>query len=245
MLLKYENEKTTFNCYNSLIEKASVYKKLASVFKGSFGQDYRKDIFDWKYLNLFSNDSIIQEILINKKPIGYRGLWKIKNYPNSYQCIDTCIHPDYQGKGIFRLSNQHLIKEIGYFYNYPNELSKPGYLKSGWKEISKMDIYLNKIENFEYCNWDKPFLNWRFVNHPYFKYYKTKIKDGYAILRFKKRLPVHVESTKHNIDLQEITNPIFSLKYDLKKNGIKVKNAGSIIGYNFNQGLRSSYFDMI
>ena len=245
MLLKYENEKTTFNWYNSSIEKASVYKKLASVFKRSFGQNYKKDIFDWKYLSFFSNDSIIQEILIDEKAIGYRGLWKIKNYPNAYQCIDTCIHPDYQGKGIFKLSNQHLIKKIGSFYNYPNQISKPGYLKSGWEEISKMYIYINKLENFEFCDWDNSFLDWRFVRHPYIKYYKTKIRDGYAILRFKKRLPVHVESTTHNIDLQEISNPTYSFKYDLKKNGLKIKNAGSILGYNFNEELRSSYFDMI
>ena len=243
--MKYENKKITVNWHKSLIEKTSVYKNLASVFERSFGQAYRKNIFDWKYLHIYSKNSYIQEILIDEKPIGYRGLWEIYNYPNAYQCIDTCILPNYQGKGIFRLSNQNLIKEIGSFYNYPNQKSKPGYLKSGWDELSKMHIYLNKLENFEYCNWDKPFLNWRFVNHPYIKYYKTKIKDGYAILRFKKRLPVHVESSKHNIDLQEITNPIFSLKYDLKKNGIKVKNAGSILGFNFNEELRSSYFDMI
>jgi hypothetical protein len=234
-----------FLIHKTSFEKEKIFHRFKKIFKYSFNQDYKKYTFDWKFLDSYSSNSVIQEIILNEKPIGYRGLWKVKNYPNAYQCIDTCILPNYQGKGVFKLSNQHLIDNIGSFYNYPNQKSKPGYLKSGWDELSKMHIYLNKLENFEYCNWDKSFLNWRFVNHPYVKYYKTKIKDGYAILRFKKRLPIHVESTKHDIDLQEITNPIFSLKYDLKKNGIKVKNAGSIIGYNFNQGLRSSYFDMI
>ncbi len=235
-------------CFEYLrLEKEKIFfkKDFVKIFYKSFNQKYLDKVYYWKYLDTHSKSSLIQQIIFKREIIGFRGLWKVENYPNSYQCIDTCIHPGYQGKGIFRLSNQHLIKEIGSFYNYPNQISKPGYLKSGWKEISKIDIYLNKLENFEYCNWDKPFLNWRFVNHPYIKYYKTKIKNGYAILRFKKRLPVQVESTKHNIDLQEIANPVFSLKYDLKKNGIKIKNAGSILGYNFNKGLRSSYFDMI
>lgn len=236
--LKFIIHKTSF-------EKEKIFFVFKEIFKYSFKQEYKKNTFDWKFLKTYSSSSKIQEILIDEKPIGYRGLWKVKNYPNAYQCIDTCIHPDYQGKGIFRLSNQHLINNIGSFYNYPNQKSKPGYLKSGWEEISKMDIYLNKLNNFEYCDWDESFLDWRFVRHPYIKYYKTKIRGGYAILRFKKRLPVHVESTTHNIDLQEISNPTYSFKYDLKKNGLKIKNAGSIIGYNFNEELRSSYFDMI
>jgi len=234
-----------FRYYLDIRLKNFSFDSFKLLFFESFGQVYNKEIFNWKYLQNYSSQSIIQEIILNEKPIGYRGLWKVKNYPNAYQCIDTCILPDYQGKGIFKLSNQNLIKEIGSFYNYPNQISKPGYLKSGWDEISKMNIYLNKLENFEYCDWDDSFLDWRFVRHPFIKYYKTKINNGYAILRFKKKLPVQVESTSCNIDLQEIPNPIFSLKYDIKKNGIKVKNAGSILGFNFNEELRSSNFDMI
>ena len=187
----------------------------------------------------------LQEIILDKKSIGFRGLWKVENYPDSYQCIDTCIHPNYQGKSIFKLSNKNLIDNFGCFYNYPNFLSKPGYIKSGWVEVSKINIYVNRLENFKYCNWDEDFLDWRFVRHPYIKYYKTKIRGGYAILRFKKNLPIHIESTKINLKLEEIKNPFFSFKYDLKKNGTKVKNAGSVLTYNFNGKLRSSYFDMI
>ncbi|MBU78927.1 MAG: hypothetical protein CMD29_02240 [Flavobacteriales bacterium] len=234
-----------FKYYNKNDIDQKLWKRYNKIFQKAFNTKIKLESFNWKYLNLFTQDSIIQEINYSSKVIGYRGLWKVKNYPNEYQCIDTCILPNYQGEGIFKSSNKHLIDKIGSFYNYPNQKSKPGYLKSGWKEISKMNIYLNKLENFEFCNWDNSFLNWRFVSHPYIKYYKTKIKDGYAILRFKKKLPVHIESTVHNIDLQEIPNPMYSFKYDLKKNGIKVKNAGSILTYNFKGKLRSSYFDMI
>lgn len=234
-----------FKICNSTTEKENLFKSFQEVFKYSFNQTYDVKIYQWKYLQNFSLKSLIQEILIDKKPIGYRGLWKVKNYPNAYQCIDTCIKPDYQRKGVFRLSNQHIIKELGTFYNYPNSDSRPGYIKSGWVEESKMNIYFNRLENFEYCNWDEDFLEWRFVRHPYIKYYKVKISGGYAILKFKKNLPIHIESTKINLKLEEIKNPFFSFKYDLNKNGIKVKNAGSVLTYNFNGNLRSSYFDMI
>ena len=238
-------EKLRFNYCKSLDKKKSLYNNLSSVFKKSFDQTYNKKIYNWKYLNVNSSESIIQEIIVNDKPAGYRGLWKVKNYPNFFQCIDTCIHPDFQGKGIFKLSNQNLVSEIGSFYNYPNQKSKPGYIKSGWREISKMNIYLNEINNFEFCDWGKNFLEWRFVSHPYIKYYKVKLREGYAILRFKKGFPIHIESIRYDIDLQEIRSPLYSLKYDLEKNGLKVKNAGSILGLNFKEKLRSSYFDMI
>lgn len=236
--LKFKIHKTSF-------EKEKIFHGFQKIFKYSFDQDYKKDTFNWKFHDKYSSNSIIQEILIDKNPIGYRGLWKVKNYPNAYQCIDTCILPNYQGKGIFKLSNQHLIDNLDSFYNYPNSNSRPGYIKSGWVEESKVNIYINRLENFEYCNWDDDFLDWRFVRHPYIKYFKTKIRGGYAILRFKKNLPIHIESTKINLKLKEIKNSIFSFKYDLKKNGIKVKNAGSVLTYNFKGKLRSSYFDMI
>lgn len=238
-------ERIKFNLISDLYSKNRAFKKFHSIFLNTFSQDYKKNTYDWKYLHSYSSKSIIQEIVIGNKYIGCRGLWKVDNYPNSFQCIDTCIHPEYQKKGIFRLSNEHIIKELGSFYNYPNSLSSPGYIKSGWVEASKMDLYINRLENFEFCNWDKDFLEWRFIRHPYIKYYKAKIKGGYAILRFKKNLPIHIESTKINLKLEEIKNPFFSFKYDLKKNGIKVKNAGSVLTYNFKGKLRSSYFDMI
>ncbi len=234
-----------FYYLSSFKEKTYFLDSFSKIFFSSFNQKYSKQVFFWKYLRPQTEESIIQQIIVDKKIVGYRGLWKVKNYLDMYQCIDTCINPNFQGKGIFKLSNQNLISNFGTLFNYPNKRSKSGYLKSGWREISKMNIYLNKLENFEFCNWDKDFSNWRFVEHPFIKYYKTKTKHGYSILRFKKWFPIHVESILYNIDLHEIKNPIYSLKYDLKKNGLKVKSAGSILGYNFNEELRSSYFDMI
>lgn len=234
-----------FLIYKSDQLNSLFFKKFQKIFNTTFSQNYDYKIFKWKYIDYFSSNSIIQEILLDNKPIGYRGLWKVKNYPIAYQCIDTCILPDFQGRGIFKLSNQHIVDNLGSFYNYPNSISRPGYIKSGWVEESKMKIYINRLENFEFCNWDEDFLDWRFVRHPYIKYYKAKIRGGYAILRFKKNLPIHIESTRINLKLEEIKNPFFSFKYDLKKNGIKVKNAGSVLTYNFKGKLRSSYFDMI
>ena len=237
--------KIEFNYLTSLKDKLYFFHNFSEIFYYSFKQKYFKSVYSWKYLDNQTSDSIIQQIIVDKKIVGYRGLWKVNNYPLAYQCIDTCIDPLFQGRGIFKLSNNKLKEDLGCFYNYPNKKSSPGYLNSGWSFYASMDIYINKINNFECCDWGQDFLHWRFSQHPYINYYKTKTKNGYAVLRYKKSIPIHVESTNNDIDLEEVNNPLYVLKYDLKKNGIKLKNAGSILGFNFNEELRSSYFDMI
>ena len=237
--------KLIFKYYSSLQEKDLVFDNFRGVFKKAFNQLYQKETFNWKYLNEFTMESVIQEIIFENKIVGYRGLWKVSEYANGYQCIDTCIDPNFQGKGIFKKSNLDLIKTLGVFYNYPNPKSYPGYLKSGWENHAPMNIYINKISNFEYCDWSKHFTEWRFTKHPFIKYYKVKLTDGFAIIRYKKTLPVHIESIKHNINLDQVNSPIFSFKYALIPSGLKIKNAGRVVINNFRDSIRSSYFDMI
>ena len=240
-----EDSQIQFKYYSSFQEKQLLFNSFRVIFNKSFNQWYSNNTFNWKYLSEFSDNSVIQEIIINKKIIGYRGLWKVNEYTNSYQCIDTCIDPEYQGKGIFKKSNYDLVKTLGSFYNYPNPKSYPGYIKSGWHTYAPMNIYINKLANFEHCKWSADFLNWRFSLHPYITYYKVKIKNGFGIIRFKKNLPVHIESTQHDINLELVRSPIISFKYDTKTNGLKLRNAGNVVVNNFNGQIRSSFFDMI
>lgn len=85
----------------------------------------------------------------------------------------------------------------------------------------------------------------RFSQYPYINYYKVKLAHGIAIIRYKKNLPVHIESIKHDINLEQVNSPIFAFKYALKPNGLKIRNAGMVLINNFNRRIRSSYFDMI
>lgn len=242
---KKNKHQVKFKYYSNLEDKQLLFDSFRIIFNKAFDQWYSNKTFKWKYLSEFSVNSVIQEIIIENKIIGYRGLWMVDEYANGYQCIDTCIHPNYQGKGIFKKSNQHLIKTLGSFYNYPNAESYPGYLNSSWENKAPMDIYLNKISNFEYSDWTKDFLDWRFCQHPYIKYYKVKLPLGFAVIRFKKRLPVHIETVKYDLNLKQVFTPVFSFKYDIKPNGLKIRNAGMVLVKNFNDLIRSSYFDMI
>jgi GNAT superfamily N-acetyltransferase len=56
------------------------------------------------------------------------------------RAVDTATHPDHQGKGIFRRLTEEAIEVargdgISMIFNTPNEKSKPGYLKMGWREV--------------------------------------------------------------------------------------------------------------
>lgn len=72
--------------------------------------------------------------------------WQLQNdIWVSYRAVDTATHPNYQGRGIFKtltLKALDYIQEIGdcFVFNTPNEQSRPGYLKMGWKEVGKIKV---------------------------------------------------------------------------------------------------------
>lgn len=84
--------------------------------------------------------------------IGVRAFmqwrWQLENeILVSYRAVDTATHPDYQGRGIFKtltLKALDYIHEKGdcFVFNTPNEQSRPGYLKMGWKEVGKINVAL-------------------------------------------------------------------------------------------------------
>jgi GNAT superfamily N-acetyltransferase len=66
------------------------------------------------------------------------------------RAVDTATHPDYQGKGIFKkltLSLLEYCQEHGtdVVFNTPNQNSKPGYLKMGWREAGKLPIHIELL----------------------------------------------------------------------------------------------------
>lgn len=64
------------------------------------------------------------------------------------RAVDTAIHPDYQGKGLFKNLTLSLIEElkeegIDLIYNTPNTQSSPGYLKMGWEKWGKLPLKMH------------------------------------------------------------------------------------------------------
>ena len=63
------------------------------------------------------------------------------------RAVDTATHPGYRGQGIFKKLTLALIDlrtRAGddFIFNTPNEQSKPGYLKMGWRELGRLPVSL-------------------------------------------------------------------------------------------------------
>jgi GNAT superfamily N-acetyltransferase len=84
--------------------------------------------------------------------IGVRAMmqWQWQQAGASYRAlraVDTATHPAHQGKGIFSKLTKQMVddgraKGFHFIFNTPNEQSRPGYLKMGWKDAGKLNVGL-------------------------------------------------------------------------------------------------------
>lgn len=63
------------------------------------------------------------------------------------RAVDTATHPDYRGRGVFRTLTMHGIEAmrhdgVDFVFNTPNEQSRPGYLKMGWRQVGRLPVSL-------------------------------------------------------------------------------------------------------
>ncbi len=61
------------------------------------------------------------------------------------RAVDTAVHPEFQGKGLFTKLSLNLIEQIRedgthLIYNTPNTQSLPGYLKMDWEKWGKLPL---------------------------------------------------------------------------------------------------------
>ncbi len=134
--------------------------EIVGVLKASLGEkDLALSEEIWRYkhvLNPFGR-SIVLIAEEDKKIVGVRAFmrWQWYNGDKMFSCfraVDTATHPDYQGKGIFKkltLKALELAKEerAAFIFNTPNEKSRPGYLKMGWKIAGKIQVGISPAFN--------------------------------------------------------------------------------------------------
>lgn len=63
------------------------------------------------------------------------------------RAVDTATHPDHQRRGIFRSLTTSAVDElknegVDFVFNTPNDNSRPGYLRMGWREIGRIPTRL-------------------------------------------------------------------------------------------------------
>jgi GNAT superfamily N-acetyltransferase len=104
------------------------------------------ELFRWKHVENPFGRSIALVAVEDRQIVGLRTFmrWDLTTPDGEVlrgvRAVDTATHPDYQRRGIFRRLTEECVEiataeGIDLVFNTPNERSKPGYLKMGWREI--------------------------------------------------------------------------------------------------------------
>jgi GNAT superfamily N-acetyltransferase len=107
-------------------------------------------LYAWKHeLNCFGPSCIVVAVA-GDQIVGFRALmrWQFRSGErtiHAVRAVDTATHPGHRGRGIFtRLTRRalELVQAEGtdFIFNTPNDQSRPGYMKMGWREVGRLQI---------------------------------------------------------------------------------------------------------
>ena len=129
--------------------------EIVEVLKASLGETdlpLSEEIWRYKHIDNPFGKSIVLVAEEDQNIIGVRAFmrWKWQSQEKVYsalRAVDTATHPQHQGKGIFKkltLKAVEVAKDGGeaFIFNTPNEKSRSGYLKMGWKSVGKIKVGL-------------------------------------------------------------------------------------------------------
>ncbi len=127
------------------------------IFQDVFKSDRDNEFLEWENETNPSGESIIKLALKDSRIIGHICFWLFKMKVSdktvlSGQAIDTMVHPEYRGKGIFeKLSlsgiETGLGKEMELCFRFPNHMALSAAVnKLGFVKVCKIPQYLKIIK---------------------------------------------------------------------------------------------------
>ena len=127
---------------------------LLSLYEQVFGRDRSVDWFRWKYEdNPYADHVPIVVAEDDGELVGCRAFFAQELRVDgtariAFQPCDTMVHPEYRNRGLFSRMNEYALERYAgsgrgpaCCFNFPNENSKPGNLKHGWREIGTVPVY--------------------------------------------------------------------------------------------------------
>ena len=141
-------------------EKHQVIDLLNTVFQPQeyFSNERSSEWWNWKYERNVFGKSIIIIAEDNDRVVGARIFWAWEfqcrgKTLKAYQPVDTVVHPNYQGQGLFskltvKAVEEAMKKKADFLFNFPNQNSLPGYLKLGWNYVAKLPWLVKPVRPF-------------------------------------------------------------------------------------------------
>ncbi len=107
-------------------------------------------LFTWKHLDNPFGPSPAWVAVVDGAIVGFRTFmrWEflLDGMPvRAVRAVDTATHPDHRGRGIFARLTTHGLRELQddsvmFVFNTPNDQSRPGYLKMGWRPVRQVPV---------------------------------------------------------------------------------------------------------
>lgn len=108
------------------------------------------ELFRWKHVENPFGRSVALVAEADGKIVGLRAFmrWNLEWNGITIRCgraVDTATHPAYHRRGIFRRLTTAAIevareRGVQLIFNTPNDRSRPGYLKMGWKDVGPIRV---------------------------------------------------------------------------------------------------------
>ncbi|MFV8224366.1 GNAT family N-acetyltransferase [Christiangramia aquimixticola] len=130
--------------------------EILEVLKSSLGEtssQKTETVWNYKHVENPFGKSLVLVACLYDKIVGVRAFmcwqWNYKGRKlSAFRAVDTATDPAHRGKGIFKKLTLKALEigekeNISFVFNTPNSLSKPGYLKMGWKEVNKIGLSIS------------------------------------------------------------------------------------------------------
>jgi len=118
--------------------------------RDSAPSSHDESFFTWKHAQSPFGASPSWVAEADGRVVGFRTFmrWEFERDGEpvrAVRAIDTATHPEFQGRGIFTRLTMHALAElatdgVAFVFNTPNERSRPGYLKMGWRLVAKLPV---------------------------------------------------------------------------------------------------------
>jgi N-acetylglutamate synthase-like GNAT family acetyltransferase len=136
--------------------------QIIQLLKDSLGESLipkSTELWNWKHRANPFGESPTLVATTDNRIVGVRTFlrWEFTDGTRlikACRAVDTAIHPEYQGEGLFKKLTLELVEslkaeEIDLIFNTPNSASLPGYLKMGWAKWGKLPLKLDFHFNSE------------------------------------------------------------------------------------------------